>query len=427
MRSSSGIATMVIRLLPDNILSFGRALSLYGSVFILAIGGFENTAFGLPIEQLKKYDFNENGRIDVGDEQSVYILHLQNRVLRKYDSDPVNGRLDPNEVTSIEKDRDVKLGRTYSETEVDEVLSDLNFGPSRQVADLADPDEALQDEKRSDQRFFLRNNRLNISVYNKSIATSAADGAEFSIVRNETANDNQFQAKGVASLVLYRNTRVERPRGQAANDLFVSGLASAVWADFDYLESTGSPDAERDKLIFGLDNQVEVFGGFTKGIQVFNFSPSFQTDFEFEGRIYGAEASWQPYITPIALGSYMSVPNLPIGFTWLAQADTLFQQVDRAGKTNLEDNSGYWWVGGALDATIWLYPEKLERKLFAKLTFPYHRDLNTGQEAWMFSSSLNYNIDDKGITALSLGYENGEDYRTGKERELFTAGIKLKF
>lgn len=393
--------------------------------FTIMIGTISQS-FALPLEELKKYDKNDNDMIDPGEEESIYFLHLRNQVMRKFDINPLNGRLDPAEVAAIQNAGDIKLGAGYSETQMDEARLDLKLGKSRDIRDLADPPAPLAKKREAAQRLFLRKNRLNISVYNKSIDKSAADGAELSFSRNETSDNNQFQATGFTSYVLGRNTRVPRPKGNSPNDLFLSGYASAFWTEFDYLRSTGNPASERSKLIFGLDNQFEIFGGNLFGVQVINLSPSYQTDFDLDGRIYGAEASWQPYNTKIALGSYQAIPNTPIGFTWLAQADTLYQYVDNAGKTNLDEGANYWWIGGALDATLWFYPERLDRKLYAKFNLLLHYDQNSGAEALQFSSSLNYNLDQQGITSVSIGYEDGEDYKTGKKRKQFTVGLKIK-
>ena len=204
------------------------------SLVILLFFNIHSVALALPLAELKKYDRNGNNQIDAGFEEEVYLLHLQNQVMRKFDVNPVNGKLDPVEVIAIENASDVKLGNAYNEDQVDEARLDLNFGESRVLEVIADPVSPKAKKKDAAQKFFLRKNRLNISVYNQSIDKSAADGAEFDLSWNETTGENKFSAKGVASYVLGRNTKVPRPQSNQPNDLFLSAYALDAWTEFDY-------------------------------------------------------------------------------------------------------------------------------------------------------------------------------------------------
>lgn len=393
-----------------------------GFLFLTTISTLE--AHSITLEELKKYDTNTNGRIDPGREQEIYLIHLHNNILRRFDNSPMNGRLDATEVSAIENANVLTLGKAYSETEVDDIRADLNLGQNRSLEDLA----VLPEKKKSqNQKFFLRNNRLDIAVYNSSIDRQAAKGASINYTHDAHNNNDEFRLDGIASWVIGRNTAVPRPKGVKKGDPYLSGYAVATWADFDYRSNRKNSKREIDKLIFGLDGQLEIFHESIFTTHYVTFSPSIHTDFDFEGRIYSGEVIWQPFNTKLNLGGYKGYPNLGFGYTLQAKANGHYQFVDNAGKTTYIDGDNHLWLGGEVGATIWIAPETLKRRLFFKASLPIHFDTIENHTAIKINTSLNYNIDEAGFTALSADYENGEDYQTGQYEHTFKVGLKAKF
>lgn len=381
----------------------------------------------MPETELQSYDLNGNGAIDQGMEQQLLFQHLRNPVMRAYDHNPINGTLDRSEISDIQANKVPSLPAAVGDNDVEEIAADLDFGSSRQVSFLSKPATKPPAEEK-DQKLFLRSERVNASVYERRLGRSASDGATIELRYDPAGDVSDISFSGALSYVL-RDIDPQNGEGYVPGQTYLSGYALMPFLEFDYRKKSDAKDAERSKLIGGLSAQAVLYDGPLFGTQVFQLNPSYQTDFNFDARIYSAQVAWQPYNVEIGLGSYVPVGFLSgIWLTWGVTADADYRYVDEAGLTNLVDGSEYLWLGGTLDTKIKIAPNSaLEDKLFATAKLAYHTDVINSDDALLFSAGLSYNIDDQGFTAVNLSYQTGTDYQTGTESDEIRLGLGVKF
>ncbi|WP_454744685.1 hypothetical protein [Ciceribacter selenitireducens] len=379
-------------------------------------------------EELKKYDLDGSGTIQSKTEQRLLLQHLKNPVMRAYDHYPMNGKLDPAEIIAIQENKVAKLSTPISENDEEEIAADLEVGSSTQIAFLAMAEVKEPPGSEKEQQIFLRQERINASVYQRELGRSASEGATIDIRYDPSGNASDIGFTGALSYVL----RDIDPRGGAGyvpGHTYLSGYAVMPFLEFDYRKKSEAKEAERSKLIGGLSLQTILYDGPVFGTQVFQLNPSYQTDFDFDARIYSAQFAWQPYNVEIGLGSY-----IPVGFvsgvwlTWGLTLDADYRFVDEAGLTNLTDGSEYLWLGGVLDAKLKIAPNSaLEDKIFATAKLAYHTDAVGGDDAMLFSTGISYNFDETGFTAINLTYQTGTDYQTGVDSDEIHLGLGVKF
>jgi hypothetical protein len=322
-----------------------------------------------------------------------------------------------------------------SDAEVAREKALIQIANKRNIADLADPGAAPAGGgtgsspsgnaggKAPQQVFFFRKDKLDTSIYNNNPGASSAEGGSITIAHNAVTDETTAGVLGVASLVIARNPDIMRPVG--SQGAYISGEALAAWANIDWSRGAKTPSKNDDKLIPGLDGQFELYGNPLFYDQVFTFSPSYQTDFEGKAAVYGLTASWQPYNTSIALGSYQGFGAS--GFTWALQGLVDARDVARRGGTQLVQGSKYLWTGIDVKATTWFFPEQTKFKLYGVLQETAFWDTLSGRNASLFAASLNYNIGNTGLSSVALSYTKGVDHTTLKYADALTLGLKVKY
>jgi len=391
------------------------------------------SATAMPLEELKKYDLNGNGCIDAGREESIYLSHLANPILRAFDQHPISGSLDAQELKDLQafKTRNgqpPKLHPAASETGIDEALLDLQAARCN-LAALADKPKPAAAKDKAAQRLFLRKNRLEVSIYNQSIESKAAEGANVSFAVDNRLRQHSVGLEGYLSYVLKRERFVKPPENIGPRDMYLSGYAIAPFFQFNRVITGGkNAPAETDKLTFGADTQFELFSGPIFGNQVVTFAPYLQTDTMSASRIFGGRATWEPYNTEWNVGLGERRPLFPgLEFTWQFHADLDYRFVDRPGNTGLKLHDDFMWTGAGVRATFWILPDLFDSKLYVVVSPSYYRDVQQSRTATLIDTSLNYNLDTQGLSALKVSYRKGYDIQLDKQYDLITGSIGVKF
>ncbi len=148
--------------------------------------------------------------------------------------------------------------------------------------------------------FYLRRDKLDISIYNQSIDASAAEGAAISYTGDRENDTETAEIHALAAWVFARNPCSpvgEPPIGRP----YVSGYAFAASVLGDGTLTADKTD-EKSALKPGLDAQIEIANGPIFDLQALTATPYYQTDFRGEAQAYGFSASWQPYQLDWRLG-----------------------------------------------------------------------------------------------------------------------------
>lgn len=375
---------------------------------------------------LNMFDLDQNGSIDEGTEENLLLDQLPNPVLLAYDVSPKNGKLDANEIANIVANKNPDLPPAMLQEDVDELAVDLQFGVSRKISFLAKP-KVQPPKNEKDQRLFLRGDRINASVYEKNLGKAASEGAKVDISYDPGTGTSDVSLSGALSFVI-RDIDPNNNTYVPGNSV-ISGYGVMPYLEFDWRKKSTATDPERSSLIGGVSVETVVYDGPLFGTQVIQLNPHYQTDFDFDARIYGAQASWQPYNVSIGLGSYIPVGLIPnVWQTWSATLDTDFRHIDSPGLTNFVAGEEHLWVGGNISTKFKIEPTKeLENRLFATARIEYHHDVLNNREALLYGAGMIFNIDERGFTAITLDYERGEFYQTGKHTNDVNFGLGVKF
>jgi hypothetical protein len=145
------------------------------------------------------------------------------------------------------------------------------------------------------QGFYLRRNKLDISIYNASIDASAAEGAAISYTGDRENDTDTAEVHAVAAWVFARNPCSpigEPPIGRP----YISGYAFAASVLGDGTLTADRTD-EKSALKPGLDAQIEIANWPLFPLQALTATPYYQTDFRGEAqayRLFGLVAAVQP-------------------------------------------------------------------------------------------------------------------------------------
>ena len=383
------------------------------------------------LEELQRYDFDKSGRLfddKDGKELELYTLHNQktpaNAALLKYDLNN-NGKLDKEELSRLYNDAEesrlkpkniIKIGFLQDEAirKNGIPLADLASKGASQSPDPCDPQDGL----------YIRRDRLDISVYNASLAKASAKGASVSYTEDRQNGVDTATIDGVASYVIARSPCRARPTGTGVNEAFVSGYAIAPWLSAD--GTLNNSKKESSELKFGLDAQFEVFSGKLFDLQYVTVSPYVQTDFRFDAEAYGASATWEPLKLDWRLGgSYQQFSSVVDFFGQLQlEADAL--TVNRTGKTSLNEDQEYAWLGGTARLNTFLLPGQLDDKLYAVGEASLFWDIISGRSIEQYVGEVGINISEDKSTSLSLNYTYGTNKSILKKENKFKINLNYK-
>jgi len=371
------------------------------------------TAATLTKEQAARFDADRDGNVDA-DKAAVYVLHLYDEtgILALHDHN-LNGMIDPEETAEINA-RLATIRGTRVSTEVR-----LRTGHGVPIALQRVPASFERTVSKNVSSFYLRERRIEIGIEDENPDGKVTSGASISTATDLEGDDTVVSVTAAAGY-LYRR-RIDFPDEYDPGDLAMTAVSFGP-----YVEANGTINSTKSRLSIGAIGQLELLGGpFDQ--QLWTVAPYFQTDFDWNARIYGASASWQPYVLEWALGSIRRLPGDVADVNWQFAAEADYRHVEESGGTSLTEGEEYAWIG--FDATVrfWPLPELFDNRVFGDATYAYHYDLVSGEEASRFRSGVGVYLDQARNTALTVEYIDGKDYRTMRDEETIKSALKVKY
>ena len=284
------------------------------------------------------------------------------------------------------------------------------------------------------QGFYLRRNKLDISIYNASIDASAAEGAAISYTGDRENDTDTAEVHAVAAWVFARNPCSpvgEPPIGRP----YVSGYAFAASVLGDGTLTADRTD-EKSALKPGLDAQIEIANWPLFPLQALTATPYYQTDFRGEAQAYGFSASWQPYNLDWRLGGNYSRFSRPFDFFYQVKLEADGLRVNNPGLTSLAADTDYVWLGGTATLRASLFNGLLGWDRLTWITsYTYFDDTNAGRNSsnnaseniHLFTTNLAYNFTETGKTSISVEYQNGTNRDTLEKLNQYLVTLNVKY
>lgn len=422
--------------LPKNAKTLALAV-LFSPLPITPISQAHAAAEPSSAEVDSRYDVNGDGFVDT-DEFRIFSLHVANPTLREYDTGPINGRLDPQEL-------DFLYHQAHKRLETDPVVKAAVVGvatqlelaggkvPVREISipdfakldkDMAEERELRKEDCTLDDRLFIRRDKVDMSIYNNKVGVAEKKGASFSIKGDLDSDSSVAEIDAAAAWVIARSTCIDFDSDDRVEQAHVSGWSLAAYADLDGNIQSSNRASEKSVARFGLDGQLELQGGLFR-YQYATLGPYVQTDFRGDELAYGAEASWQPLDERIKMGITAADPNIEWYWTPIVRMDAFV--VESPGSSALEANTTYFWLGGDLDVRVNIMPSVFERRLYAIGSGKFYWNINGSETALEYGAELAYNLDPKGYTSVSLEYANGKSRKTLIEDESIKLNLNFKY
>ena len=276
------------------------------------------------------------------------------------------------------------------------------------------------------QGFYLRRDKLDISIYNASIDAAAAEGAAISYTGDRENDTETAEIQALAAWVFARNPC--SPVGDAPiGRPYVSGYAFALSVLGDGTLTADRTD-EKSVLKPGLDAQIEIANGPIFDLQYLTATPYYQTDFRGEAQAYGFSASWQPYQLDWRLGGRYTPFSRPFDFFYQLKLEADGLRVNNPGLTDLTADTDYFWLGGTAMLRASLFNGLLgwDRLLWVT-SYTYFDDTNSKQSVRMFTTNLGYNFSKEGKTSISVEYQNGTERDTLEKLNQYLVTLNVKY
>lgn len=365
----------------------------------------------------KDYDINGNGRIDPGREAKVFFAHRDNAVLRKYDKNK-NGKLDADEVATFNADVDEHL---------EILLIDMvGLDPQGRGVPVADVQRKFvpSEPKTINLPFLVRNAYTPFSITNPPTPAKSASGASVSYTHDNKTDNDVLTLKGAVIYPRQIELNVDYPGDRPG--IRPTAVSFAPGIEFDRKWNRQNPKNQPNYLGFRSIGELELQGGIFES-QYFRLSPFYKTDFDFESKIYGGEAEWQPIHSALALGAVRKIPGVPLQFSWQPVVRFEYERVEDAGQVrNLVSGSESTRGGAYLDANLWIIDGPFNR--FSFHTQYWHLwGLNAeSANRRYFLSEMLYRLDEAGYIALNATYRRGNPPGNGSFVDEFVAGLTIK-
>ena len=368
------------------------------AVIVAASGVTFDVAAALPSGQLESIDANRSHTINAGREFSAYLRLAK-----------LENSTDPRVMAYV-----AGLQREIA------LRGELPF------SELVEPGEAKTTGCDSGQGFYLRRDKLDISIYNRSIDESAAEGAAISYTDDRQDDTQTAEVHALAAYVFARNPCASLYERTRPGHPYVSGYAFAARVSADGTLTADRTD-EKSALKPALDAQIEIAGAPFIDLQYVTLTPYYQTDFRGEAQAYGFSASWQPYNLDWRLGgSYQQFSPL-FDFFYQLQAEAVALRVNNPGLTDLVADTDYMWLGGTARLHVFLLPDILNDRLTWTTSYQYYGDTKSNQNVHLFTTNLGYNLTADGKTSVSLQYQRGEDRDTLQHLNQYLATLNVKY
>jgi hypothetical protein len=282
------------------------------------------------------------------------------------------------------------------------------------------------------QGFYLRRDKLDISIYNASIEESAAEGAAISYTGDRESDTDTAEVHAVAAWVFARDPCSpygDPPIGRS----YISGYAFALSVLGDGTLTADRTD-EKSALKPGLDAQIEIANWPLFPLQALTATPYYQTDFRGEAQAYGFSASWQPYNLDWRLGGNYSRFSRPFDFFYQLKLEADGLRVNNPGLTAFAADTDYVWLGGTATLRASLFNGLLGWDRLTWITsYTYFDNTNsnssrdTNQTVNLFTTNLAYNFTETGKTSISVEYQNGTDRDTLEKLNQYLVTLNVKY
>lgn len=272
---------------------------------------------------------------------------------------------------------------------------------------------------------FLRDSFEDISIFSRPKDVKSASGASFSWNRDGTIDNSVWSAKGVASYA-YTTFLPESP--------FVIGYAFAPAISFDRSANSSSAKKSKDTdiLSFSATSEIGIASG-TGAAQYFRFRPAYVTDFDGRGKSYSLTAEWQPYLVG-GTGFDLSSPNGIGPYVW--ELDPILRaqyahELNQSGGPLFDNGDDPMRIGPVLAFSISPkgnadLPGWLAKSSFTA-SYEYLTDIESGEAYPLFTSAVNFNLDDDGHTALKISYSKGKVEETAQPVDQISVGLSAKW
>lgn len=381
------------------------------------------------IVDLRPYDTDRSGRVDTPEEARVLGLHRINATLARYDSD-YDGRLNETEMATLS----VGLSRLAgNEAGVHMTPAELAImGQTRAEAAEGLPVETpspritpARERCATGSAWFVRRDRMELSPYTQAITQKEAKGASIALTNDDIADAESVEVHGVVSRAFTRTC--DAPPDAEPGTMYLSGYTMAAYLQADGLRTDIDPTKDKSVLRLGADFQWGLFGGPLFNSQYVTLSPYVQSDFRGDAEIFGAQASWEPYNLQSRLGGSIHPTRAGLDYFWQFRAEADWMHVEDAGFTGLTPNTDYAWLGGVANAAIFPAADSLDYRLKLYGSWRYHRDMNNGIDARLYTLGVGWNLTESGDVAISLeriwGLER--EKLTEAERTILSLNFKL--
>ncbi|MCF6102460.1 hypothetical protein [Mesorhizobium muleiense] len=272
-----------------------------------------------------------------------------------------------------------------------------------------------------EQRFFLTDKMVDTSVLNPEIGAPANGGAAISIQGDPESDSVSWQLSGAATYAV-RHRCPEEPPGWRPGQLYLSGWAASPFVEFDGAGDSDGPGVSL--LRFGIDTEFQLFSGIFN-VQQIDILPYFQTDFAFEGEIYGVSAAWTPVLWDVHLNIYRSDPAQRFYWWWTLKMVTDVMSVVDPGRTGLEEGS-YAWLGGSVGLHARVVPVEGWNAIGLDAEYNNFYDAVSGQNVGQFTSGVALFLTENENAALSFRYERGTSHETLEDKEEYLVSLTLK-
>jgi hypothetical protein len=362
----------------------------------------------------------KDGRIDAR-EARIAGLHRTNANLAKYDKD-YSGDLSDEELKLLQADVSAGPSEPEDLAMIATMINSAGQAGGTPIEKI-DKAEALACAVKS--RFYVRRDEIDLSAYTNTVSKKEAKGASLAMSLEEVSDIDRTEAHGIVSWV--RTQCLHRPKNRASTSAYLSSWSFAPFLAPDGVRSD-DPDEDKSSLKAGASVQLTFSGGRLFDLQAFALKPYYQTDFRGAARASGAAASWDPYNLDLKLGgAYRPLFGEVYGY-WQFRLDADWLHVDKPGRTDLEANTDYAWLGGTIGATVFPVMPKGWRhrwKLYGSIEL--HRDVNNDTEARLTTIGTGINLDADGDIALSLERAWGEDRETRDQIRKTSLSLDFKY
>lgn len=386
-------------------------LSIIMAICLLSISLESTIAQGLTAKQAARFDVDDNGKVDSGKEL-VYEIHRNNKTFAIYDVN-LDGKIDQLELAQINASGETIVNSSQAVDTRLRIAQGVPVPLERDVYDFSVPANV------DVSRFYLREKRIEIGINSSAKGLDSVGGASLSVIRDEVTESTDATVKAAIGYVARKH--VEFPDGYKGGNFALTSASLGVFGEAD-----GQLDTSSSRLTGGVLGQLEFLGGPAFDSQFLTGSAYYQTDFEGLSEIYGATATWQPYILGIGLGSKKRIGEF-LDYTWALAAEADYKYVHEAGTLRLTDDSGYLWAGIDASVTVWPFPDMTDGRLFLKASEQYFVDAFTGNEAERFQGEVGFFFNPQRTASINLEYVNGEGKGNLVHNEFIKSTLKIRY